>query len=78
MACCRLFVSLHYQHTNRKQTMNIANKIANRFNTTEDALLFDEASYFAFDRSCTVRVCGVWFDVWFDASYNITNSAESQ
>lgn len=58
--------------------MNIASKIANHFDTTEDVLLFDDASYFGFDRSCTVRVGGVWFDVWFDAAYNITNAAEAQ
>ena len=57
--------------------MNIAAKIAARFNTTEDALMFDECGYFAFSRSCTVKVGGVWFDVWFDASYEISNVAEA-
>lgn len=57
--------------------MNIGNKVANHFNTTEDALFFEESSYFGLDRSCTVRVGGVWFDVWFDSSYNIANVAEA-
>lgn len=57
--------------------MNIAAKIAARFNTTEDALHFDDSSYFCFSRSCTVKVAGVWFDVWFDAEYKISNVAEA-
>lgn len=57
--------------------MNIAAKIAAHFNAAEDGLLFDSDSYFVFSRSCTVKVSGVWFDVWFDESYNITNSAEA-
>ena len=57
--------------------MNIATKIAARFSTTEDALYFEECAYFTFSRSCTVRVAGVWFDVWFDDAYNIANVAES-
>lgn len=57
--------------------MNVAAKIAARFNTTEDSLYFDDCSYFQFSRSCTVRVGGVWFDVWFDEAYNISNVAEA-
>lgn len=57
--------------------MNIARKIATHFNATEDALFFDDCSYFSLSRSCTVKVGGVWFDVWFDSSYNIANVAEA-
>lgn len=57
--------------------MNIASQVAAHFSTTEDALDFEESSYFAFSRSCTVKVGGVWFDVWFDAAYIIRNVAES-
>ncbi len=58
--------------------MEIAEKVANYFGTTEDQLHFEEGSYFAFSRSCTVRVGGAWFDVWFDAEYNIRSVAEAK
>lgn len=57
--------------------MNIAAKIADRFNTQESLLEFEESSYFGLSRSCSVKVSGVWFDVWFDADYEISNVAES-
>jgi hypothetical protein len=56
--------------------MSIESKVAAHFGSSD--LFFDESSYFAFSLSCTVRVGGVWFDVWFDADHNITCSAEAQ
>ena len=58
--------------------MNIETKIAKHLNVAETALEFDEVDYFAFSNSCTVRVSGVAFDVWFDDALDIVGSALAQ
>ncbi len=52
--------------------MTIAAQVASYFNTTEEALDFEESAYFVLSRSCTVKVNGAWFDVWFDESYKLS------
>jgi hypothetical protein len=53
--------------------MNIAAQVSAYFDTTEEALDFEESAYFPGAlRVCTVKVNGAWFDVWFDETYKLS------
>jgi hypothetical protein len=58
---------------------SIGPQVAAHFNTTEEALDFEESAYFPGTlRVCTVKVNGSWFDCWFDESYKLDRVYEDR